>query len=345
MFDEALRSIAFVLVRFSTFASNALVFGSAAIVALVLRPAFAIAPEQEWSEGRERVAARLEGLIQAALIATAVATAIGLLLQAALVSEADPSGLSYESFDAVLGTTFGRWYALRFPLIAGLLVLLAGRVHRWALAEPRSGPVPGMAWWLSWASLSLLLLSTSTFSGHAAVAEPRAASLVNDVVHLGAGSVWFAGIVVLSFVLPDAWAGRPGGERLSLLAPAVVRFSRVALAAITIVAVTGTLNSLLHVGALDDFVDSGYGRALLAKILLFLPILALGGFNHFFLRRRLAAAAAGRERTSATSLFRRSIAAELAVAVAIFGMTAVLTGQYRTRQEGVAPEVSSGQTP
>jgi len=331
-FEDSLREVAFTFVRFFTFTAHALVFGIPVICLLVLRPVFAGLDDDTWSAGRSRLGARLEGAARAAMIGSIVATVVGIVLQAALIASLTEGDLSSPSFMSVFETTFGQWYLFRFPLVAGLYVLLVGQIARWALARTGSGPM----WWAGWIALAAALLSTSSFTGHAAVASPRWAGLLNDFVHLAAGSIWFAGIVLLAVFLPDAWRGRSEPERLAFLAPVVVRFSRVALIAIAVVALTGVVNSLFNVAAFGDLFGSAYGVTLTLKLLLFAGILAMGAVNHFVLRDRMAAAAAGRGTTSAHKTFRRTIAIELIIAVSIMGVTGWLTGQAKTR-EGVPP--------
>jgi copper transport protein len=338
--EETLRSVAFSLVRFSAFAANALIFGLVPILLLVLRPSFAGLPQDSgWARGRRRLSERLEGLFQASLVASVTATAIALVLYAVQQAEVLTAGeLGTGSFESVFDSTFGRWYLIRFPVVAVLAVLLGGRVRRFSLSgagDERSAP-PRILWVL-WAALGLLLLVSSTFSGHAAVAAPRLVAIVTDAIHLAAGATWFAGIVLLAVALPDAWRAHGEAERLRLLAPVVVRFSHVALVSITIVAITGVISSFLHVAQVDDLVDSGYGRALAIKILIFFGILLLGAINHFVLRARMTSGLESGEPVSAQRLFRKTIAAELAIALAIFGTTGVLTGLARTRQTTAAP--------
>ena len=327
-----MREVSLVLVRFSVFASAGLLFGLVPVSLLVLRPAFAGLSSEGWAEGRARVASRLERLVRAALLATAVATAIGLLLQAILVSEFLPGDIGSSSFSSVFGSTFGRWHLLRFPVLAGLAVLLIGRVQGSLLAGTGdSARSPAPAWWVLWGLFAFVLLATSTLSGHAAVARPRGVAVVNDVVHLIAGSTWFAGIVVVGAVLPDAWSRDNGDRALDLLAPAVVRFSLVALVAIFVLAATGVVNGFLNIATINDLYDSGYGRSLALKVLLFLGIVTSGGVNHFFLRDRMRRGALV-DAVRARRLFRKTIAAELAIGMLLFGMTAILVGQARTRQ-------------
>jgi putative copper export protein len=338
-FEDSLRDVALTIVRFSGFAANALVFGTLAVILLVVRPAFATLDADAWTGGRARLAERLEGLVHSALIGAAAAAALALVLQAVLTAELSGGQVDYDAFASVLETSFGTWYALRLPLIAGLLVLLTGKVRQWALAtRATDASVAGRAWWVAWAGLGVALLATSSFSGHAAVATPRLVALTSDVVHLVAGATWFAGIVVLSIALPDAWAGEGEDARLQVLAPSVRRFSRVAVVSIGIVLVTGVVASLLHVAHPGDLVSSAYGITLTTKIAFFGVILVLGGFNHFVIRRRFERALEHSEESGgAARIFRKSIAAELAVGLALMALTGWLTGQARTRQAVVEP--------
>lgn len=180
--------------------------------------------------------------------------------------------------------------------------------------------------------LSTLLLATSSFSGHASVGSPRVLSIGNDIIHLLSGATWFTGIIVLAALVPFAWRKKEEGARFELMSPVVVRFSNVALVAITIVAITGTINSLFDVARLRDLIDSGYGLALTVKIVFFLAVLALGGVNHFYVRRRLER---GNRDPSVARLFRKTLAAELAVGLIIMGVTGALTGMQKTRDSAV----------
>ena len=331
-FEETFRSVAFTLSRSIVFIAHAFAFGVLPVLLLVLRPSFASLDGGGWERGRARLAEHLEGLLQSALVASFVATSVGFVLQAALVAEAQGGEIGSDSFSAVANTPFGQWFLLRYPLLAGLAVLLVKRVRTWSLAgagDDRRGP--GRSWWIGWAALSLGLLATSTLSGHTSVARPLALAVITDLLHLVSGGIWFAGIVVLAFVLPDGWAGQDALGRLRLLTPAIVRFSNLALVSIAALLITGTLNSLFHIGKLSDLWETGYGRALSIKILLFLAILALGGLNHLFVRRRLERALEAGRKEPAEGVFRKTIATELLIGVLVLGVTGFLVGSARTK--------------
>lgn len=336
--QDAFQSIAFAGARFASFTANAIIFGLVPICVLVLRPAFTTLGRTGWAEGKTRLAGRLEDVLQACLVASAAATLIGIVLQLAILSGRE-GDITTDSFTSLAGTPFGRAYLIRLPLLAGLAVLLLNRVGDRVLAGAGDGdPAPKPAWWTSWLVLSAALLATSSFSGHAAVGKPRVLSIGNDVVHLLAGGAWFSGIVILATLLPLAWREKDDGERGRLLAPIVVRFSKLALVAITVVAITGVINSFFDVGNLRDLVEESYGIALSVKIIFFLGVLALGGLNHFYVRRRFEK---GEADAQTTTLFRKAIATELALGLIIMGMTGVLTGLPKTRESALSAQVSS----
>lgn len=334
--QDTFQSIAFSTARFAGFTANAVIFGLVPIILLVLRPSFASLHQEQWAQGRRRVSERIEDLLQASLVASCLATVVGIVLQMAIF--AGPRGdVSMSSLTELASTPFGRAYLLRLPLLAGLAILLVNRVRAWALAgagDDRAAPRKG--WWGVWLALSLVLLATSSFSGHASVGQPRMLSIGNDVLHLLSGAIWFTGIIVLSTIVPKAWAMFEDERRLELLTPVVVRFSQVAVVTITVVGVTGTINSLFDVGKLRDLVDEGYGIALSTKIVFFLGILALGGINHFYVRRRLERGTAA---SKLPAFFRKAIAVELAFGLTVMGITGVLTGLNKTRESANPAEL------
>lgn len=330
--EEDLLRVSFTLVRFGAFSANSLIFGTIPLLLLVLRPGFRVLGAEAWRTGRLDLASRIEGLVRASLVASAIATVLALFLQSALVATLSDGELRVDSLEAVVDTSFGIWTLVRIPILGALGVLLFNRLQQVSLSGIAQGePKPGSVWWGLWAALALALLATWSFSGHAAVSNPAWLALVNDVVHLTAGSTWFAGIVVIAIALPDAWSGRPPADRTKMLSEIVQRFSLMALVAIGVVAVTGTLNSFLNLETPGDLIRSGYGRVLTLKIALFLVIVALGAINHLLVRKRLAAAARNTSTTDPYSLFRKTVAAELVSAILIMGSTGLLVGLPRTK--------------
>jgi putative copper export protein len=314
---------ALVAARFLVFLSHALLFGLVPIALLVLRPAFAATAIEGLR--RDAVARRAELLMMIALIVALVGAALGLLNQA--LEDADLRGVSVglRSFEAVLATSSGQWQVLRAPLILALAVLLMGRARSWLLAGT-AGPERGAPrrWWAVWLVLAAALLATVSRSGHAAGHEWHVVAVANDFCHLAAGAAWITGIVGMTYLLPGAWRGRDEHAQLSLLAPAVDRFSSVAFWSIMVVTITGVINSLLHLGAFGNLFGTDYGRTLVVKLSIFVFILALGGLNHFRLRIRLLQALKAGEPSRHRRALRRNVAAELALGLTLIVATSLL---------------------
>jgi copper transport protein len=216
--------------------------------------------------------------------------------------------LSRDVISSVLETRFGEVWAAQATLAIVVAILLVARMTVAALAP------------------AALLLLTPSLAGHASVSG--AIALVTDVAHVTAAAVWVGGLAALAVALLCA-----GAARWELAVTAVPRFSGLAVVAVSWLIASGTVSAYLQVRALRGLWETTYGQLLLVKITLVLPLLALGLYNNRRavprLRERLATAA---ERTR----FLRTAAAELALMVAIVGVTAVLVSEPPARAE-VAP--------
>ena len=108
-------------------------------------------------------------------------------------------------------------------------------------------------------------------SGHAASSPEPLLAVPAFAAHLGAAGVWL--FAVTAAVL------NPGGILVTLkaLSPSAVR-------AASVVLVTGMLNSTLVLHGLGDFISTGYGRTLAAKIAAFTAMAGLGWLHY---RRRV----------------------------------------------------------
>lgn len=138
-----------------------------------------------------------------------------------------------------------------------------------------------------------------TVTSHAWAAGPLAVAV--DWLHLAAASVWVGGLACLAVLLS---AARPRDSAAPLLRP----FSRWAGYSLAVVAATGAYAVVLHVPGWDALLGTGYGRWLVAKILLVAILAALGAFNRYHLLPRLEVARGALRR------LRLSVRAEVAVA-------------------------------
>ena len=142
------------------------------------------------------------------------------------------------------------------------------------------------------------LLISPPLAGHAGTQSPKALLFPADVVHVTAMSLWLGGLATLAVAVPAAARRLEQPERGRLLGGTLSRFSGVALVAVAALAASGIVQAVVELGSVPALVETGYGRAVLAKVLLLGVLIGFGAAN----RRRLipaltrAAAAASEPR-------------------------------------------------
>ncbi|HEV3408390.1 MAG TPA: CopD family protein [Gaiellaceae bacterium] len=299
-----LVSIAYTTGRFLDFSLLLLCAGGIAALVYALRTADA------------RLHRRLYGILAGAAAALAVVALVGLALQGAA---AGGFGLGeafrWDVVSSVAETRYGNASLVRGGLAAALVVVALALRAR----AGRGGTILlGFA-----ALLAVGLVVTPSASGHASVAGPVA--FAADVAHVLAAATWTGGLafVVLALVFATE-------ERWPLATRSVPRFSTMALVAVGVLLIAGAVNGYLQIGAWRGLWETQYGLLLLGKIALVLPLLALGAFNN---RYAVPALRAGVATPSERRRFLRAAGAELAVMIAIVGVTAVLVNAPPAKTE------------
>jgi copper transport protein len=169
------------------------------------------------------------------------------------------------------------------------------------------------------------LCLTPALAGHASATDPSWLLVPANFVHVLCMSVWVGGIAALLGALPAATGRLEPSERTALLAACVGRFSTLALAAVAALVATGVVQAIAELESLSDLTGTAFGRAILIKVALLAALICLGAWNRQRARPRLAALAArGDSPGSVGVALRRSLRAELALMVAVLGVTAAL---------------------
>jgi copper transport protein len=292
-------SALFAVVRFFDFALILLVAGGAVALATSLRSA---------SATLRRQLLLVIGIWSALLGLVALA---GIVLQGA---DAGGFGLGqalrWDSVSSVLDTRFGKvWFAE---------AVVAAVVAAWGFLDVDERLVAGGA---------ALLVAGPALSGHASVSG--GVTLVADVAHVAAAAVWTGGLAMVVIALLVS-----GADRWPLAAQAVPRFSTLAVGSVAVLVAAGAVNAYEELGAWRGFWDTKYGALVLTKIVLVLPVLALGAYNNRFavprLRREAASPVEKRR-------FLRMAGAELAIVVVIVAVTSVLVAEPPAKAS-VAPK-------
>jgi len=154
--------------------------------------------------------------------------------------------------------------------------------------------------------LAVALIPVPTVAGHALDPGRSWIDVPIDLLHVLAAALWIGGLFALVLVAPR------DGASPQLLAAAARRFSKLALASVLVLAVTGAGRALAELSAVSQLWTTGYGRAILAKTGLFVVLLGLGALS----RERVLAGVAR---------LRNLMFVELAFALGIVVAVAVLT--------------------
>ena len=265
----------------------------------------------------------------AALVVIAAAAGLELALQASNIGS---------SLGDVLSTRWGERWLLRHALLAVSLAAVIALL----LASPRRRP--GLAAAALVAAVAALATTSST--SHAAAGAGSVWATAIDFVHLFAASVWIGMLAMLASLF--FWATRrPDPAVRAVLETGVQRFSSIAVVSLSLMFLTGVWSAGIEVARLDDLIDTGYGRTLLVKLLLVAPLLGVAAYNAYVLRPRFLApaGAAASNRDERPRLlqrrFARTIGLELALALAVLAVAAVLVQTTPTRG-ATAGAVASG---
>ena len=338
-------SVAFAAVRALQFAAIALALGALAVLVLVWLPALAalLRPDPAWRSASDAFAARWRRLVLGAAAVGFASALLALPLQAATAEGAtfwSSIGDARDVLDTRFGTVWGlgalAWLAALGIGVASRATVPAIRpatVGATGVAVPRAGR--------SAAALALPLLWLAclpALGGHAGVQDPVAVLLPANVLHVIAASAWIGGIAVLVLALPAATRRLDPVDRTSMLAAAIGRFSTLALVAVAALLAGGIAQSLLELGAVDDLLDTAYGRAILVKSALVAVLLAVGAHNRLRTLPALARAALdGGPPGRAGATLRRALRAEVALGVAALAATGALAGYPPADTQAAGP--------
>ncbi|MFG2056707.1 copper resistance CopC/CopD family protein [Micromonospora sp. NPDC048930] len=276
---------------------------------LVVGPALVLAalwPRRLSRRGPARLAWSGLGLL-------VLATLAELWLQVPYTNGGGPFDVTGSGLGDVLGSAYGTAHLVRLGLLAAAAFLLRPLF---------AGPI-GRTDGIILALLGGAALFTWPLAGHPAASPAPAVSVVVDAVHLGSMAVWLGGLVMLAVFL----LRRANERELDAILPIWSRWAALAVAALLL---AGTVQGLIEVATPKALLDTTYGQLLLAKIVLFVLVIAVAAYSRSLVRRRTAA---GRPGT-----MRRAVLVELLITAVVLGVSATLvqTTPARTASADVA---------
>ncbi len=272
------------------------------------------------------------------------ATVALLLLRAPYEAGTGPSAvLDVSALGDTATTRPGALLLLRLALLVPVALFLT----RTARTARRRVPTPVPA--AVGAALAVGLALTWSAAEHASAGVQVPLAVTSSVLHLLATAVWLGGLVALLVTL-----------RGTTDAATVTRFSRIAFASVTVLAVTGVYQSWRGLGSWQALTGTSYGKLLLAKLAAVAVLLAAAAVSRRWTAALVDSGAAVRERKRAPERvpervggppgggeaapepsgpvpppgtageahrrgLRRSVLAEAGVAAVVLGITTVLT--------------------
>ncbi|WP_171909078.1 copper resistance protein CopC [Paenibacillus sp. GP183] len=170
------------------------------------------------------------------------------------------TGFGIDQFTVILKTSAGISWLLTFLLIVpGYFILLKHKL------------VDGL-WVVS-------MLAAKSINGHAMGSKHPLFTVLMDVTHLFAASVWAGGLLYILLY----WRK----QRMGVIHFLPV-FSKAALISIITLTVTGTISTLIFLPNLQDILFTDWGLLLLAKIFIIFLVVASAGLLRFFMKKKMA---------------------------------------------------------
>lgn len=312
-----------VIVRWLTFLSSMALVGGQLFILMVWQPACRIAGVGSDLRPPWRRVATI------ALLLLIGANILWLLFQAGQASGREFALPWDVTVSKVLFTTrFGALWLGRMALALALV---------WLVMQAQTPKTRWMAF-----IAGLLLLLTISLGSHAAAQPKPFLPLLSDWIHLAAASVWVGGLIHFVVGL-NAVRSLQAGDSTRLTAVLIPRFSALALISVALLVLTGLIASILQVGTFGDLTGTTYGRTLLFKLALILPMLMLGAMNLFITTPAMRRAAASGDDGQTVSQFRRLVTVEVTLGVAVLLSVGVLTTLPPSRIVATAPKLSDKQ--
>lgn len=291
-------------------------------------------------------------------------TLVLLLLRAPYEAGTGPAA----AFDA---SALGRTLTSRpgLALVARLVLLLLTAAFLLWLSRRRDPKERPVALAIGTALAAALALTWAA-AEHASAGIQVPLAMTSSVLHLLATGVWLGGLVALLLTLRRSSGDGVADDMVEV----VTRFSRIAFASVTVLAVTGVYQSWRGLGSLSALTGTSYGRLLLAKLAGVAVLLLAARYSRRWTARIAAPAAVTRtaavqervpqpvgapaghdgpeepetpdkaaKEPSASGAdpdtrrrLRRSVLVEVAVAAVVLMITTVLTGTLPARAQAEA---------
>jgi putative copper resistance protein D len=233
---------ALVFCRISFYAAVSVLYGCGCFVAFLAPP---------------RLGQEISNPFRTPGVVALLASLAWLPIQAAVIGDGWTSALDWATLSALSKTTGGTAWFVRCALALSITSVILARPHARAAR----------------AAIGALLMASLVLSGHAEMDEGarRALHILNHILHLLSGGFWVGSLVAL----PAALARLRDPALCADTKIALRRFSSAGHIAVSLVVITGILNTALILRRWPDDLASHYQLLLDAKIVLVIAMASL----------------------------------------------------------------------
>ena len=144
----------------------------------------------------------------------------------------------------------------------------------------------------------LVFAGTNSVTSHSASLETYSQlGILADFIHSILVSIWIGGLMYVFYVLfPNVntigkkIAGKVQqsiAQPKSILLLTLSRFSVISTICVGLIGITGLCLAWLHISNVDDLLLSDYGRTLIVKLCIVLPVIILGAYHQFWISRTI----------------------------------------------------------
>ena len=276
---------ALVLCRISFYAAASVLYGCGCFVAFLAPP---------------RLGQEISSPFRTAGVVALLASLAWLPIQAAVIGDGWTSALDWTTLSALSKTTGGTAWFVRCAFALSITSVLLARPHARAAR----------------AVIAALLMASLVLSGHAEMDEGarRALHILNHILHLLSGGFWVGSLVAL----PAALARLRDPALCADAKIALRRFSSAGHIAVSLVVITGILNTALILRRWPDDLASHYQLLLDAKIVLVIAMASLAVINRYVFVPRLRC-----QPERAVANIRNGTFAELALGAGVLALVAI----------------------
>jgi copper transport protein len=332
------------VLRWAGLLASAALGGALFFALVVARPA-----AEFLDAGRRRTVERAAlGAAAGTVIAAAVVIAISTAVQLFLL--ADRLG-GLDTFSEIVDTRSGRLALSRLGLSMAFAVVFLPFLGNEEIRGSRQG---AMLLYPAVVGAGGLLM-TYSLASHGAAEGGAFWAVAADFTHFCATAAWVGGLIQLA--LGFRWSRELDEPYRPLyLANALDRFSWLAVISVAVLLGTGVFNAFVQLPTREALWETTYGRVLIAKLTLIVPLLAVAAVNALYLKPRMVAAIdqltnddsrrdlRGSERARAedaasglrralpvTTIAEVTLAAGVLIATSILAQTTTATGDLRAQ--------------